>query len=111
VILGIVVSLERQAQLLEVLLALHPGRGFADLLHGRQEQAEEDADDGNHDQQLDQGETRAFPWPTGFGMNEGHGRAQLETDDDSPNGGLCRYETILRDATPFGNSIPFPKVK
>ena len=28
--------------------------GFAGLLHGRQEEAEEDADDGDHDEQFDE---------------------------------------------------------
>src|SRR5262249_28169659 len=33
---------------------------LADLLHGRQQQADENGDDGNHDQQLDQREGPAF---------------------------------------------------
>jgi hypothetical protein len=47
---------------MEVVLALGAGGGVADFLHGRQEQADQDGDDGNHHQQLNQGET-ALPSP------------------------------------------------
>ena len=47
------------AALLAVLAGYGPGarRGLARLLHGRQEQADQDGDDGDHHQQLDQGKT------------------------------------------------------
>jgi hypothetical protein len=48
-----------QAELLEVVTALDAGRGLAHLLDGWQEQADQDGDDGDHHQQLDQGEARA----------------------------------------------------
>ena len=35
-----------------------PGRGFADLLHGRQQQTDENRDDRDHHQQLDKRERR-----------------------------------------------------
>src|SRR5919198_1519086 len=52
----VVVVVERQADLLEVIRALHAIRRLADLLDGGQEQANEDRDDGDDDEQLDQGE-------------------------------------------------------
>ena len=54
---GVVAGVHRQRHLLEVVGSSDAGGGFADLLHGRQEQADEDGDDGDHHQQLDQGET------------------------------------------------------
>jgi hypothetical protein len=47
-----------QADLFEVVLAFGPGSGVADLLHGRQEQSDQDGDDGDDHQQLDQRECR-----------------------------------------------------
>src|SRR5262249_58416931 len=52
--LGVVVVAEGQAELLEVVGALHPRGGVADLLDGGEEQADEDGDDRYHHQQLDQ---------------------------------------------------------
>jgi hypothetical protein len=49
-----------QADLLEVVGALHAVGRLAHLLHGGQEQADQDGDDGNHHQQLDQGKSRPF---------------------------------------------------
>jgi len=59
-VVGVGAVVECQAGLLEVVLATHACGGFADLLHGRQQQADEDGDDGNHDKQLDQGEATPF---------------------------------------------------
>ena len=39
-----------QSDLLQVVGALRPGRGFADLLDGGKQKPDEDRDDGNHDQ-------------------------------------------------------------
>src|SRR5262249_49584898 len=50
----VVVVVGGQADLLEVVLALHPRRRVADLLDRGQEQADEEGNDGNHHQQLDQ---------------------------------------------------------
>ena len=49
-----VVVVQGQPQLLEVVAALQAGGGLADLLHGGEEQPDEDGDDGDHHQQLDQ---------------------------------------------------------
>ena len=49
--------MQGQRQLLEVVLRLRPGGRLADLLHGGQEQADQDRDDRDHHQQLDQRET------------------------------------------------------
>jgi len=46
-----------QAELLEVVLALRPLGGLADLLDGGQEQADQHRDDRYDHQQLDQRET------------------------------------------------------
>ena len=53
---GVVVVVQGQPDLLQVVLALHPGGGLADLLDGGQQQADQDRDDRDHDQQLDQRE-------------------------------------------------------
>jgi len=48
---------QRHRQLLDIVRAAHsPGR-FPRRLHGRQQQAHQDADDRNDHQQLDQGKT------------------------------------------------------
>jgi hypothetical protein len=49
----------RDAELLEVVRAAHPGGRFADLLDGRQEQADQDGDDRDDHQQFDQRERRS----------------------------------------------------
>src|SRR5262249_35851707 len=53
-----VVVVGGDAELVQVVLALRVGRGLADLLDCRQQQADQDGDDGNHHQQLDQREGR-----------------------------------------------------
>ena len=44
----IVVVVQRQADLLDVVLALRPPGGLSRLLNGRKEQGNQDRDDGNH---------------------------------------------------------------
>jgi hypothetical protein len=61
------------ADLMQIVLALHAGRRFADFLHRRQEQGDQDADDGDHYQQLDQGKGTVTGW-----YNRPHGRDLLE---------------------------------
>jgi hypothetical protein len=51
---------DAQGELLEVVAALHPRRRLAHFLHGGQEQADEDGDDGDHHQQLDQREGKTW---------------------------------------------------
>ena len=53
---GIVVVVQCDSQLAQVVLALRAARRLARLLHGRQQQGDQDRDDRDHDQQLDQGE-------------------------------------------------------
>src|SRR5205807_4940018 len=53
---GVVVVVEGQPDLLKVVLATHAGGRLADLLHGGQQQADQNGDDGDHHQQLDQRE-------------------------------------------------------
>src|SRR5262249_40776001 len=48
-----------QADLFEVVLALSAVGGFPDLLHGGHEQADQDGDDGDHDEELNQRECPA----------------------------------------------------
>jgi hypothetical protein len=43
----------------ELVGALEPSRGLADLLYGGGEQADQRGDDGDHNQQFDQGEAGA----------------------------------------------------
>ena len=52
---------ERQADLLEIIPAGRLPRGLAGSLHGRQEQADERADDRNHHQKLDESKTSCHP--------------------------------------------------
>jgi hypothetical protein len=57
---------QRQADLFEVVAALHAPSGLASGLDRRQEQGDQDADDGNHDKQLNQckGSSRNIPATT-----------------------------------------------
>jgi hypothetical protein len=52
------IVVQTQPQLLKVVFALRPARCLAGLLHGRQEQRHQNGNNGNHHQQLDQGEGR-----------------------------------------------------
>jgi len=56
---GLGVLANSQADLPEVIGALRPPGGFAHRLHGRQQQRDQHADDGDHHQQFDQGESTA----------------------------------------------------
>src|SRR5262249_26572739 len=58
-LVGAVVVVHRQADLLEVIGAFQPSRRLADLLDVGKETADEDGDDGYHTQQLDQREALA----------------------------------------------------
>src|SRR5262249_26176611 len=53
----IMVILQSQADLLEMVAALHAAGCFAGSLHCRQQQGDEHADDGDHHQQLHQGKS------------------------------------------------------
>jgi hypothetical protein len=56
-LLGIVIAVQGQADLLHVVLTLRARGRLAHLLHGRHQQGDEDRDDGNHDQQFDESES------------------------------------------------------
>src|SRR5262249_6284951 len=58
-VVGAVVVVGGQGDLLEVVGTLDPGRGGADLLDGGQQQSHQGGDDGDDDQQFDQGEGAA----------------------------------------------------
>ena len=58
-LVGLLVLVQADADLLEVVLAVRRGRGLADLLDGGQQQADQHGDDGDHHQQLDQREAAA----------------------------------------------------
>lgn len=50
------VVVQREAELLEVVLALSSPRGFASALHRREQQGDQDRDDCNDDEEFDEGE-------------------------------------------------------
>jgi hypothetical protein len=56
---NIVVIVNAQTDLLQIAFAAHAAGRFAGLLHCRQQERDEDADDRNHHQQLDQCKARA----------------------------------------------------
>jgi hypothetical protein len=51
---------DSQADLFEIVLALRASCGLTDLLDGGQEKADQDRNDGNHNQQFDQRKTPAL---------------------------------------------------
>ena len=56
----VVMVLHRDADLLEIVLALRAARRFAGRLNRRQQQGDQDADDRDHDQQFDERKARAL---------------------------------------------------
>jgi hypothetical protein len=65
-IVGVVAVVDRQALLLEIVLTLCPRGHRTDLLHSRQQQADEHGDDGDHHQQLNQRECGSESRVLGF---------------------------------------------
>jgi hypothetical protein len=57
VLLGAVKILQRQADLPHIVRAFAAPRRFASSLNSRQQQRDEDANDGDHHKQLNQGKT------------------------------------------------------
>ena len=92
--LGIVIPVGSDADLLQVVLALGPGRRFADLLDGREEQPDEDCDDGDHDEELDESERRSGE--TAFG----HVGLQKKTVKREKMGNLLIPFTKVADEAP-----------
>jgi hypothetical protein len=62
-----------EADLLEVVGALDACGRFADFLHGRQQQSNQDGNDGDHHQQLDQREAT----PVTKGVSKRHNNAPV----------------------------------
>ena len=78
------VVVHRQTDLLEVVRALCPPSRFTRGLNGRQQQANENGDDGNHHKQLDQGKTA---------VSSSHGLCPQENDGHPPSD---RQRLLLR---------------
>src|SRR5262245_51001658 len=57
--IGVLEVVDREPDLLEIVLALRAGGRLANFLNGRQQEADQDGDDGDYDQQLDQRECGA----------------------------------------------------
>jgi len=76
---GPLVVVQGQPHLFEVVRAAHAGGSLADLLHGGEQEADEDGDDGDHHQQLDQGEARPsfHGWSSREGVGDPSGAAGL----------------------------------
>ena len=64
----VVEVMQGEADLLQVVFALDAIGGLAHLLHGRQQQADEHGNDGNHHQQFDQ--SKANTWATAERLHE-----------------------------------------
>jgi len=92
-----VAGMHGQAELFEVILALRHVSRLAHLLDGRQEQANEDGDDGNHHQELDQREADPPPLP----LQERHGGSfrQKEGESGTPEAETSLVKIILGNAT------------
>ena len=57
--MDVVIVVQRQTDLLEVVLALRASSRLARLLHSRQQNRDQNRDNENHDQQFDEGESTA----------------------------------------------------
>ena len=70
-VVGVVIIVVGQTDLLEVVGAAHAVGGFAHFLHGGNQQADKHGDDGYNYQQFDESEALAFPgtshWKTSLG--------------------------------------------
>ena len=56
-VVRVVIAVHRQADLLHVVRALHPTRGFAGRLNRREKQTDQNTDDGDNDEKFDEGKT------------------------------------------------------
>jgi hypothetical protein len=56
-LMDIVIEVEGEAELLPVVAALDPPRRLTGRLNGRQQQGDQDANDGDHHEQLDERES------------------------------------------------------
>jgi hypothetical protein len=67
---------QRHAQLLQVVRAGHSPCRFASGLDRRQEQCDQDADDGNHNQELD--ESKTSPTISAWRISTAHGKSPMK---------------------------------
>src|SRR5207245_9509266 len=75
---GILHLVSRSGHLVHIGQALGPVGGFTHLLHGRQEQAHQDGDDGHYHQQLNQGERP----PASEEAKNGHNEILLKKEEE-----------------------------
>src|SRR5262249_36591425 len=98
--------------LLEVILALRPGGGLADLLHRWHQQSNKDGDNGDHDEEFDECEAPPLPrsqarhgWPPEKGTN-GNRRACLDCKSGRPRGQSKNERIqIIPESRCFGGRI------
>src|SRR5207247_2378997 len=83
-----------EADLLEVVGALHAAGGLAHFLHGRQQQADQNRNNGDHHQQLDQGKR-----PTGEGRTRFSARADMTMNH-------CRFSLCWNHFSSFRSYWP-----
>ena len=83
-------SLHGQSELPEVVRTLHPPRGFARRLDGRQQQGHQDTDDGNDDQELDQRKRSGAVFRQGMATPGGNGEESRRRDTVSTLNTVCR---------------------
>ena len=67
-IVGVVEQVQRGEELLHVVLALGPSRRLTRGLHGGQQQRDQDANNGDHDQQFHQRKAGRPPPPASFAL-------------------------------------------
>ena len=90
------VVVQGEADLLQVVLALHAGGGLADLLDGGQQQADQDGDDGDHDQQFDERERSTRNDPGKDHVRDLKGEMKEDSGNVVENRELCQRESLER---------------
>jgi hypothetical protein len=74
---------ERQADLLEVIAALHASRRFASRLHGREQQSDQNTNDGDNNQQFDESKAaRLFP-ESALAITESHCHSEVFSEQET----------------------------
>jgi hypothetical protein len=74
--------LSGERKLLQVVGALRAGRGFANLLHRRQQESDQDGDDRDHHQKLDQ---RECDTPRLQAEERGHETPRTNDENEAPD--------------------------
>ena len=96
-------SLDSEADLLQIVRALRPADGFPGVLHGREQQREEYADDGDYHQQFDEREAARLRWS----QSRPHGTSSAKSmvaDQDVCEGRRSKTKSRL------GQRIAYPLV-